>query len=132
MGLFDNDINKMATAIGKAIAFLNEIECRIESKYDIYEQKEGFYLVAYICKVGILERIEKNNWSMNTPIYIPTGLFKSRRETITMSLNLTLGKLMKMIKDDYIVNEYINEILSRGDLFYEFEKTLPFDFRKSI
>lgn len=128
MGLFNQDINKMATTIGKVIAFLDELDGKIESKYDIYEQKEAFYLAAYICKVGILERIDKNNWSMNTPIFIPTGFLKSRHETIIIALNLTLGKLMMMAKDDNIVTEDISEILSKGDLFYEFEKNSTIGF----
>jgi hypothetical protein len=59
------------------------------------------------------------------PISIPLGIFKARKETMENALNITIGHLLELTEDHNEVYYTVNNILERGNLFYEFEKILP-------
>lgn len=55
--------NKCAINMGKVLKMLEEIEPKINSSYDLVLQKEDLLVIAYICRVGKLDREE--------PIFCP-------------------------------------------------------------
>ena len=120
MNLFNNDLNKTAIAMGKAIKLLDDVQGKLSWDNDLYEQKEALYLIAYVCRVGILDRIEKNNWFMSGPISIPSGLFKFKKITIAEGLMQTVFRLKEMVIDDVFLESNVNEILERKQFFHEY------------
>ena len=124
MGLFNLDLHKTAIVTAKVIHLLNNLESSVHSYIDIEENKEDFYFLAYVVRVGILDRIEKNQWSLMHPITIPTGLFGVNKTNINQALLLTLGKLKDLVKNHYLISSYIEEILRKDDYFWKIDKML--------
>lgn len=127
------DLNKCAISMGKVIKLLAELDAKTTNGNDVYENKEEFLMLAYICRVGILDRIEKNTYiGMEVPVKIPTGFFSSRKETVYSGVNLTIGKLNDIVKMDITTQNLVEGILEKTDIFYEYENMLPESFKNSI
>lgn len=127
------DLNKVAISMGKVFKLLSELELKIRTGDDVYEHKEDFCLIAYICRVGILDRIEQNSWMrQEAPIKIPTGIFSFKKETISSGLMLTIGKLKEITSLDVVTGRYIEDILNHQGVFYKYEDSLPLNFKNSI
>lgn len=128
------DLNRVAVCMGKVIKLLADIQPKIRNGNDVYDYKEDFCCIAYMCRIGILDRIENNSYmrNPNVPIRIPTGLFSSKKETIAGGLYLTVGKLKELVSKDVVTESYIEDILNRHTLFYEFESSLPVSFKRSL
>lgn len=128
------DLNRIAVCMGKVIKVLSELQPVISNGDDVYEHKEDFCCIAYMCRVGILDRIENNSYMRNStiPIRIPTGLFSSRKETIDSGLNLTIGRLKEIVSKDVVTSNYVDDILNHQGVFYEFERSLPDNFKRSL
>ena len=58
------DYTKMANAVGNVKAILDNIEQSYTA------DKEVFLIAAWICRVGIIDIIEKNNWTMNYKLLV--------------------------------------------------------------
>lgn len=126
------ELNKTAIAIGKVIKLLDVLEKKIIYDSDIYENKEDIYFIAYYARVAIVDRIKSNYWSTTQVLYIPLGFLRNRKETIGTSLMLTIDRLVNIAERDVLITDHVENILIKGELFYEYEKILPDDFKKSI
>ncbi|EHP50904.1 hypothetical protein [Odoribacter laneus] len=128
------DLNRIAVCMGKVIKLLSELQPMISNGNDVYEHKEDFCCIAYMCRVGILDRIENNSYMRNPilNIRIPTGIFSSRKETINSGLNLTVGKLKELVSKDIVTENYVEDILNRRGIFYQYEDILPDNFKRSL
>lgn len=128
------DLNRIAVCMGKVIKLLSELQPMISNGNDVYEHKEDFCCIAYMCRVGILDRIENNSYMRNPTlnIRIPTGIFSSRKETINSGLNLTVGKLKELVSKDIVTENYVEDILNRRGIFYQYEDILPDNFKRSL
>jgi hypothetical protein len=123
------ELNKCAIAMGKIIIMLSELEPKIQNEKDVLDNKETFYSLAYLCRVGILDRIENNDWiKTSTPIVIPLSMFTHRNETIKSGFLLTVGKLRDIASNNFEIYSKVENILNKGNLFYEFEKFIPPNF----
>ena len=120
--------------MGKVIKLLSELESQITDGDDVYMHKEDFCCIAYMCRIGILDRIEANSYmrNPNLPIRIPTGIFSLRKETMTSALNLTIGKLKQIVSKDTVTSNYVIEILNKIGVFYAYDNTLPDSFKRQI
>lgn len=128
------DLNRVAVCMGKVLKRLNELEHSVKCGDDVYARKEDFCMLAYMCRVGILNRIEKNSYMANPqlPIRIPTGIFSSRKETMDSALNLTIGKLKEIASKDLVTEKYIEDILNHQGIYYEYEQLLPYNFKQNL
>ncbi|MDR0982077.1 MAG: hypothetical protein LBM07_02380 [Culturomica sp.] len=128
------DLNRVAICMGKMIKMLYELEPNIRCGDDVYEHKEDFCILAYMCRVGILDRIENNSYMSNPwlPIRIPTGIFSTRKESMASALNLTVGKLKELVSKDVITEKYIEDILNRQGVYYDYERMLPDNFKHNL
>ena len=128
------DLNRVAICMGKVIKLLSKLQPIIINGNDVYDHKEDFCCIAYMCRIGILDRIENNQYMSNPklPIRIPTGLLGSRKETMDSALNVTVGKLTELVSKDIVTGYYIEDILNKRGFFYEFEKVLPENFKDNL
>lgn len=122
------DLNRIAIVMGKVLDLLSSLEPNIIDEWSAYDSKEELCTVAYICRKGILEKIEHNSVLLsnpNIPIRIPTGLFSSKKETIESGLNKTVGKLKVLAsRDSMVVQPMVENILNGGSLFYQYDNLL--------
>jgi len=127
------DLNRIAVGVGKSIKLIADLEIKIHNNSDVYEYKDDLYFVAYICRVSILDRLESNPWiGITTPISVPMGLFKTRKETIYTSLMLTVEKLKRIASLNIGVFQAVESILQKEQFFYEFESALPTNIKSKL
>lgn len=127
------DLNRIAIGMGKTIKLLSDLEPQISNSYDVYEHKESLYLIAYICRISILDKIDNNSWiNITTPITIPMGIFYTRKETIFTGLMLTVEKVKTIASINLEISQNIESILEKGSFFYEFENILPTKFKSKL
>ncbi|MBS5020924.1 MAG: hypothetical protein KHZ60_12815 [Alistipes sp.] len=127
------ELQKIAVSMGKIYKTLSVLSGKIQDGADVLNNKEDFYVLAYTCRVAILDRIQANDWiQMEIPIRIPTGLFSSRKETIGTGLNLTIGRLKELASSNNTVIYNIEEILQKHQLFYDFEQILPANIKDKL
>lgn len=128
------DLNKVAIVMGKVLKQLSELEPVINNGNDVYDKKDNFCIIAYICRVGILDRIENNSYMLNPtlPIRIPTGIFSNRKETMTSALNITVGKLKEIVSKDVVTENYVEDILNKRGAFFQYERIIPDDFKRNL
>lgn len=121
------DLNKVAIAMGKILMQMPELEQKSLTWFSIDENKEDFYAMAYFARVAILDIIEDNSYMSNDalPVTIPLGLFKTRKETMANALRITVGRLLDLTEYHNKVHYVVNNILERGNCFYQFESMMP-------
>ena len=122
MALFNNELNKTAVMMANVIDGLNKLN--INSGIDVVDKENELYVLAYFIRVGILDRIENNKWSLMSPIVIPTGLFGVNKTTIANGLELAVGKIKEIVSGDYFVEANVEEILKRKDYFWTIDMVL--------
>jgi hypothetical protein len=62
------DLRNIAIAMGKVILQLNELEKKGTGWSALDDNKEEYLVAAYMCRVGILDVIERNTSSSNYTI----------------------------------------------------------------
>jgi len=132
MGLLDNDFTKTATAISKVIKLLDEYNGKVRNGDDVYTYKDDFCFIAYFCRYGILDRIEKHNWPQNGEINIVFSLFKIKKITLAEALMLTVGTLKKIVEDDSVTADRVEQILQKNSYFYEIDKMFTKEQKKQF
>lgn len=128
------DLNRVAIVMGKVTRLLSELEPIIQNGDDVYEHKEDFCTIAYMCRIGILDRVERNSYMLNPmlPIRIPTGIFRSKKESMVSALNLTVGKLKEIVSKDVVTENCVEDILDKKGIFYEYERILPANLKDKL
>jgi hypothetical protein len=108
---------------------LNDLMTKYDSRDDDDDFKEEIYLIAYVARKGILDRLEKYEWSMEGPILVPSINPKN------ISLFYAYGKTILLIKSISIelnVNYEVENILKKENGYYELENVLPEQALKQI
>ena len=127
MGLFDNA--KQLTKLGNAVANVKNMLDAYESDPDV-----SFLLVAaWICKVGVTDMIEKNNWRPNYIVYVPINGHQTKMTMIEVQL-ATISRLMNKVSQLYDINfeQTIQGVLDGGASFYEVDRQIPQNVRSII
>ncbi len=123
------EFNKIAKGFNGIYPMINELEVKIDSSINESSLQQDLFVLAYLCRKEILDRMESNNWDMNTSIIVP---FMSKgRITLTYAFNKTVLRLHK-IAEDLEVYEIVIGILDRDDNFYEIENSIPIHIKNIL
>ena len=115
--------NKCAISMGKVLKMLEDLAPQIKNGYDTELHKEDLLTIAYICRVGILDRTDGNpSWIRNS----------HKKRKMDEAIEMTIGKLLNLSSFDESINNIIESILLREDAFYQFEKILPFSLKRKL
>ena len=114
------EFQKMAEAFNGIYGVISAIDVSAANK-NLEEKKQDILYCAFISKKEILDRIEIYKWNELTPINIP--LISNSTINIKLALNKTVREINNLAAV-FNLEEQIEEIISKGDLYYEFEKTL--------
>ncbi|MCL2860775.1 MAG: hypothetical protein FWF46_09640 [Oscillospiraceae bacterium] len=130
MALFNDELNKTAVMMANIINQLNQLN--VETEFDVINKHNELCVLAYFIRVGILDRIEKNKWSLMYPIAIPTGLFGVNKTTIANGLDLTVGKIKEIAKRAYLVENDVEEVLKKEEYFWIVDRELSPEVKAKI
>lgn len=116
-------LNKIAISMGKMNKILDGIETKIRSAADARKNWQDLVLYAYMCRIAILDRIDEHRGHLDdyTPITIPTGLIRTRKETMESALNLTVQRLYDIAYLDEEVGFNVEMVLRRKGKFDEID-----------
>jgi hypothetical protein len=51
---------------------------------------------------------------------------------MTSALGLTIGKLMELVKNDVVTDNYVEDILNKTGAFFAYDRNLPEKFKRQI
>lgn len=133
MKLFKKGIeyNKLATNLNSTYIMLNEIEVKIKNSInnDFSDFEQDLYILAYLGRKQIIERIETYNWSMMSPIIVP--MLSKGGVSLTFAFEQTIGRLQKF-SEQIGFARIVNDILEKGKSYYEIERSIPLHMRNNL
>lgn len=112
------ELNKLANAVANIKNMLDQYE---------NDQDKSFLLVsAWICKVGVLDAITKNNWAPSYRVYVPIDGNQTKMYMTEVQM-ATIGRLKNKISNlyNYSFEETIDDILKGGKSFFEIDSQIP-------
>lgn len=120
----------LAITIGEIYLGIKNIATQINNGTEPNTLKEEALIIAFIGRKAVLDRINKNNYNLEDEITIPQ-IDNSKNMTLEIALLHSLEQLLDFSK---MIDEFdlINNILDKGDAYYELEKRLPKEFIKNI
>jgi len=110
-------------------AMLQDLISKIEQSYDYTEFLEDILILSFMARKGVLDRMEQFNWSMERPIYVPS--IKRGNVPLLYAYSQTVQKL-EMVASQIGYKELYEEVINRGEAYYEVEKILPLEISKNL
>lgn len=124
MGLFSGakELNRFANSVSA-----------VKQLLDMYEQDpdESLLLVsAWLCKVGVMDAIERNNWPIYNIFYVEIGGHMTKM-TIAEGIMHTTTRLNNKIENIFNgrLKRQVSDILDGGPSFDEIDKQIPDNIR---
>lgn len=131
MGFFSNIFGqaKELTKLGNAVANVKNLLDQYESDPD----KTFLLCAAWICKIGIVDMIEKNNWAPNYIVYVPINGHQTKMYMTEVQM-ATIGRLRNKVSNlyDSSLDYTVTDILEGGKSFYEIDRQIPLQMRNVI
>ena len=124
MGLFSKIINhtKELTKIANAVENVNDLLDKSEIERFI---NEDWLIVAWICRFGIIDKLDENNCPMTYKLYVPLYGHHTQM-TLHEAYQMSVGRLSaKSSGLEEYTKDAILEILDKGELFYIVDKQIP-------
>ena len=127
MGLFSGakELNRLANGVSA-----------VRQTLDMYEQDPDvtWILVAsWLCRAGILDVIERNNWPMHYIFYVETNGHMTKM-TIAEGLLSSVTRLKNKVEriGDFQLKHQVDDILDGGPSFDEIDEQIPDNIRIAI
>lgn len=113
------ELTRIANGVANITNLLNQ--------YEIDDDLTFLYMSAWICRITILDTVERNQFPMSYKLYVPIHGHQ-QRITITEAYMLTLTRIMsKAYERSGRVQQYIQDIIDKGSAFYEIDKQIPYE-----
>ena len=122
------EFNNLAKAMNGLNVMIQSITPKL-THFDPIEIEEEVLIMAYICRKGILDRLEQYNWPITSMITVPT--IEKNRITLAYALQQTIGKV-SLIADQIGLTKAVQEIFEKGKSYYEIENSLPSHIKLDI
>jgi len=119
--------NKLAKGFNGLYVMINELEVKVNNNDD--ELHQDFFIIAYLCRKEVLDRIEEYNWNMGNPIVVP--MMSKGQLTLMFAYQQTVGRLIRLANDSGLAKE-IEEILEKGNAFYDIDNALPLNVKNML
>jgi hypothetical protein len=126
-----NEYNKLAKAFNSSFIMLNELDYKINktSQENYLEFKEEIFVISYIARRAVIERIKNYNWPQAGPIIIP--FISNKSVTLEFAFNQLFETITEIANKMKLENE-VNNILDKRSNYYEIEKIVPVHVINSI
>lgn len=113
---------KILNRISNSVSNVKELLDNAEYKENSIE---NYFFAAWVCRVGIIDNIEKLKFPMTAKISVN---IKGHNTIMTLAeaLAMTVGKLCFIAADiGGEVEDAISDILDKGKLFYDIDRAIP-------
>lgn len=129
MGFFSKIFGgaKELTRIANGVANITNLL----DQYEIDDDLAFLYMSAWICRISVLDIVERNQFPMTYKLFVPLHGHQ-QRITIAEAYLLTLTRIMsKASERSSRVQQYVQDIIDKEDAFYQIDKQIP-DEQKQI
>lgn len=130
MGLFlkifgqAKELTKLANSVANVKNMLDQFETDPDNTYLLCS--------AWICKVGIIDLIEKNGWFPNYIVRVPINGHQIKMYMTEVQM-MTIGRLKNKVQQlNLSMEDMIDDILDGGPSFYEIDAQIPQKVRDII
>jgi len=123
------EYGKMAETMNSMYLKIQILIPKVEKVSDINAFNEEVFILAYIARKGVLDRMEKNNWPWETYILVPS--ISRKVTTLFDAFAKTVGEI-DHIAEQLDLTGIVNEIMEKGDAFYQLENSIPEAAKKNI
>ena len=122
-------LNKCSISMGYTIKMLDDIENKIS-----IDNIESFLIIAYICRKGIINRVNKHPfWILNNiDIVIPTSQFTQISKTMEEAMDSSVNRLKRLASGDRNTSELIENILLGGNELENLERIFPNEIKPQL
>ena len=115
---------------------LSNAVVNVKNMLDAYESDPDssfLFCAAWICKVGVMDLIIKNNWLPNHLVYVPINGHQTKMYMAQVQL-ITIARLKKTVSQscNTKLEKTIDDILAGGASFEEIDAKIPQKFRDII
>lgn len=125
MGIFSKIFGgaKELTRIANGVANITNLLDQYETDDDL----TYLYISAWICRISILDIVEQNQFPMTYKLYAPIRGHQ-QHIMLTEAYMLTLTRIMSKAQErGSRVEHYVQDIIDKGDAFYEIDKQIPYE-----
>lgn len=125
MGLFSSIFGgaKELTRIANGVANITNLL----DQYEIDDDLSFLYVSAWICRVSVIDIVERNQYPMTYKLYAPIRGHQ-QHIMLTEAYMLTLTRIMSKAEErGNRVKQYVQDIIDKGDAFYEIDRQLPYE-----
>lgn len=123
------DLNKVAKTLDTINLMLKEITPKIDNSYDNSQFAGEVFMVAYAFRKNVIDIIDDNNWGINVKIMVSS--FESRRISLTDIYTKIYNSIIRISELTDCYSE-VENILEKGNYYYEFESVLPKEVLESL
>ncbi len=118
-------LNRIANAVGNVKNMLDEIENKM------YSDLEDYLVVAWICRVGIMDVIESESMRLDYTLYVRINGHNTKM-TIHEAYMMSVGRLSAKagLLSESEKNTIMN-VLDKGEWFYKIDRNIS-DDKKAI
>ena len=116
--------NNLAKGFNGLFVMINEFEVKVERNYtnNYSDYEEELFLLAYLCRREILDRMEEYPWSMTSPINIP--MMSRGRLTLGFAYQQTIGRI-NLLAEKLSVKEEVFGILEKHEIYFDLDRAIP-------
>ena len=130
MGLFNffgqvNELNKLSNAVGTIKSMLDD--------YHSEEDDAMLFVAAWLCKAGVTDLMDKNQWPMHYVFYVPIDGTQTKL-TMMQAQMMTSSRIMMIasMRCSEETKKTVFEILDGGPAFDLVDSKVPQDLRRII
>lgn len=116
------EFSKLGHSMNVTSEMIKNIITLYQSGQRANDLKEQIYVVSYITRKGILDRMEEFEWNMEGPILVPS--ISSKNITLFNAFSNTVIAIKTLSNELDLLCE-VESILNKEEGYYEFENMLP-------
>lgn len=123
------DFHNLGKTFDLVYQALIELILKVQHASDKSEHNEAVMTLAYACKAGINDRLEKHEWPLHSGIYIPS--ISRNNVTIFVAISKTVS-VVEALAHSMDLRDEVSQIMEGGELFRMFDSMCPQVFKDRI
>lgn len=123
------EYSKLGQSMNSVSQMLNMLLEKHKGGHNSMDLKEEIYIISYVARKGILDRMDEYKWSFEGPILVP--VINSKNITLFQAYGDTIS-LIKSLSIELGFASEVESILNKETCYYEFERLFPAETIKQL
>jgi hypothetical protein len=123
------EYTKLGQSMNSVSQMLTMLLNKHKGGHNSMDLKEEIYIISYVARKGILDRMDEYEWNLEGPILVP--VINSKNITLFHAYNNTIS-LIKSLSIELGFAPEVESILKKETCYYEFERLFPAETIKQL